>query len=98
MQSALFLFFDLSFLAQVSILLSIAQVFSNSCLNLVFDLFAGSNTTGFVAETLGRNWIASELSEEYLEGSLFRFDSFDVERIAPEKNHKGRRDVVTTYP
>ncbi len=66
--------------------------------DFVFDLFAGSNTTGFVAETLGRSWIASELSEEYLEGSLFRFDSFDVERITPEKNHKRRRDVVTTYP
>jgi len=66
--------------------------------DLVFDLFAGSNTTGFVAETLGRSWIASELSEEYLEGSLFRFDSFDVERIAPEKNHIRRRYVVTTYP
>jgi site-specific DNA-methyltransferase (cytosine-N4-specific) len=43
----------------------------NDC---VFDLFAGSNTTGFVAETLERRWIASELSEEYLKGSVFRFD------------------------
>ncbi|MGB7984365.1 MAG: site-specific DNA-methyltransferase [Terracidiphilus sp.] len=43
--------------------------------DLVFDPFAGSNTTGLVAETLGRYWIASELSEEYLRGSIFRFDS-----------------------
>jgi site-specific DNA-methyltransferase (cytosine-N4-specific) len=42
--------------------------------DLVFDPFAGSNTTGLVAESLGRHWIASELSEEYLRGSLFRFD------------------------
>ena len=42
--------------------------------DLVFDPFAGSNTTGLVAETLGRHWIASELSEEYLRGSIFRFD------------------------
>jgi site-specific DNA-methyltransferase (cytosine-N4-specific) len=43
--------------------------------DLVFDPFAGSNTTGLVAETLGRYWMASELSEEYLRGSIFRFDS-----------------------
>ncbi|MDR0781102.1 MAG: site-specific DNA-methyltransferase [Pseudomonadales bacterium] len=48
--------------------------------DLVFDPFAGSNTTGLVSETLGRRWIASELSEEYLEGSTFRFDSLTLER------------------
>lgn len=42
--------------------------------DVVFDMFAGSNTTGFVAEKLGRRWIASELSKDYLDGSLFRFD------------------------
>lgn len=42
--------------------------------DVVFDPFAGSNTTGFVAEKLRRRWIASELSEEYLQGSKFRFD------------------------
>jgi site-specific DNA-methyltransferase (cytosine-N4-specific) len=41
--------------------------------DLVYDPFAGSNTTGFVAELLGRYWIASELSQEYLDGSIFRF-------------------------
>ena len=48
--------------------------------DLVFDPFAGSNTTGLVSETLGRRWLASELSEEYLEGSTFRFGSFPLER------------------
>ncbi len=43
--------------------------------DLVFDPFAGSNTTGLVAEQNGRFWIASELSEEYLKGSIFRFDA-----------------------
>lgn len=42
--------------------------------DLVFDPFAGSNTTGYVAERMKRRWIASELSEEYLKGSKFRFD------------------------
>ena len=39
----------------------------------VLDPFAGSNMTGYVAEIWGRRWIACELSEEYLEGSRFRF-------------------------
>lgn len=42
--------------------------------DVVFDPFAGSNTTGYVAERMRRRWIASEMSEEYLKGSMFRFD------------------------
>jgi DNA modification methylase len=41
--------------------------------DIIYDPFTGSNTTGYVAESLGRRWIASELSEEYLKGSMFRF-------------------------
>jgi site-specific DNA-methyltransferase (cytosine-N4-specific) len=41
--------------------------------DLVFDPFAGSNTTGYVAEILNRRWIAFELNPIYLEGSKFRF-------------------------
>lgn len=41
--------------------------------DLVLDPFAGSNVTGEVAEKLGRRWIAIDNSEEYLKGSLFRF-------------------------
>jgi site-specific DNA-methyltransferase (cytosine-N4-specific) len=41
--------------------------------DLVMDPFAGSNTAGAVAERLGRQWIAAELIEEYLEASKFRF-------------------------
>lgn len=32
----------------------------------VFEPFAGSNTTGYVAEQLQRKWIACELNEEYM--------------------------------
>ncbi len=39
----------------------------------VLDPFAGSNTTGAAAENLNRAWISFELSEEYLQGSKFRF-------------------------
>ncbi len=41
--------------------------------DLVVDPFAGSNTTGAVAEQLDRRWLAMELIEEYLEASKFRF-------------------------
>jgi len=40
---------------------------------LVVDPFAGSNMTGFVAESIGRRWIASELSAEYVRASALRF-------------------------
>lgn len=39
----------------------------------VLDPFAGSNTTGAVAESLERCWIAADNVEEYLEASKFRF-------------------------
>lgn len=45
----------------------------------VLDPFAGSNTTGAVAEELGRQWIAIELDRQYAQDSGIRFDR---ERIA----------------
>lgn len=41
--------------------------------DLVVDIFAGSNTTGFVAEQEQREWIAMELDIEYVASSAFRF-------------------------
>lgn len=41
--------------------------------DLVLDIFAGSNTTGHVAHTQRRRWLAFELSREYLAASAFRF-------------------------
>ncbi len=41
--------------------------------DIVFDCFGGSNTTGAMAEHLGRQWISTELDTGYYEGSLFRF-------------------------
>ena len=40
----------------------------------VFDPFAGSNTTGYVAEYLQRKWIACELNEDYIKNSMIRFE------------------------
>lgn len=39
----------------------------------VLDIFAGSNTTGQVAEAKGRRWLAFEESRAYLASSVFRF-------------------------
>jgi site-specific DNA-methyltransferase (cytosine-N4-specific) len=41
--------------------------------DVVIDPFAGSNTTGAVAEKLDRRWIAIEKIEAYLAASRFRF-------------------------
>ncbi len=41
--------------------------------DLVLDIFAGSNTTGHVAECEGRKWLAFEERLDYLAASSFRF-------------------------
>ncbi len=41
--------------------------------DLVLDPFAGSNMTGYVAESLGRRWLAAEVDEGYLRTSALRF-------------------------
>ncbi len=41
--------------------------------DMVVDIFAGSNTTGMVAEAEGRKWLAFELNREYVAASIFRF-------------------------
>ncbi len=54
--------------------------------DLVLDPFAGSNTTGVVAERLYRNWIAIERVSEYLEASRVRFEKLF--------NHPNRQSVT----
>ena len=49
--------------------------------DLVVDIFAGSNTTGSVAERLGRQWLAFDLDRGYLAASSFRFaEGYTTER------------------
>lgn len=43
---------------------------------LVLDPFGGSNTTGAVAEDLGRRWVSIEPDPSYIEGSKGRFPYF----------------------
>lgn len=42
--------------------------------DIVLDPFGGSNATGEAAERHGRRWICIEQSQEYLDGSKFRFN------------------------
>lgn len=41
--------------------------------DIIFDPFAGSNTTGSVAEKLNRKWLSVEQNEKYILGSIGRF-------------------------
>jgi site-specific DNA-methyltransferase (cytosine-N4-specific) len=49
---------------------------------LILDPFGGSNVTGYVAEKLGRRWLAFDLQQDYVKGSLGRFLSDDS--MAPQ--------------
>jgi DNA modification methylase len=50
--------------------------------DVVVDIFAGSNTTGAVAEKLGRQWLAFEKEQKYLAASAFRFLASEQENTA----------------
>src|SRR5207249_8624731 len=50
--------------------------------DLVVDIFAGSNTTGAVAEVERRRWLAFDVSLEYLAASAFRVIDADVPESA----------------
>lgn len=45
--------------------------------DLVLDIFAGSNTTGRIAQDLQRNWLTFEVQEKYLQSSQLRFMTMD---------------------
>ena len=42
--------------------------------DIVLDPFAGSNTTGYVADLLKRQWLSIDLDEEYLDASRYRWE------------------------
>jgi site-specific DNA-methyltransferase (cytosine-N4-specific) len=43
--------------------------------DLVLDPFSGSNTTGYCAEKLNRNWVSFELQDDYINQALLRFQN-----------------------
>lgn len=71
----------------------------------VLDIFAGSNTTGASAESLGRKWIAFELKQTYLAASAFRFlDDIDehtmkslYEQLSTNESNTGIRLPVQGF-
>lgn len=52
--------------------------------DMVFDPFAGSNTTGAVAEDLSRRWVGIELNWDYAAPSLARFDPVAIKTVSPD--------------
>jgi site-specific DNA-methyltransferase (cytosine-N4-specific) len=70
--------------------------------DLVVDIFAGSNTTGFVCEVEKRRWLAFEQEPEYLSASVFRFmqdESIEVikqvyqDLISPEDKRRSIKKI-----
>ena len=55
--------------------------------DLVIDFFAGSNTTGMVAERLGRRWMSCDLELDYVAASAFRF-------LAPTDDARAVYDAI----
>ncbi len=52
--------------------------------DLVFDPFAGSNTTGYVAEALKRKWMGVEIRNDYAQESRLRFEGLPEKAIAAQ--------------
>lgn len=55
--------------------------------DVVLDIFAGSNTTGQVAEVEGRRWLAFEERRDYLAASIFRFLAKDLDPLRLREAH-----------
>jgi hypothetical protein len=64
--------------------------------DLVLDPFAGSNTTGFVAELLSRRWIAIDTEAAYSEQSRIRFE--DPVLQSGKTDREDPRDVDQAQP
>lgn len=52
--------------------------------DMVLDPFAGSNTTGYVAESLKRRWVGVELRNDYAQESRLRFESLSEEEAVAQ--------------
>ena len=65
--------------------------------DIVLDIFAGSNTTGAIAELEGRRWLAFEERIDYVAASAFRFvDEHDDWQDAFERIRQG--ETVSLAP
>jgi site-specific DNA-methyltransferase (cytosine-N4-specific) len=64
----------------------------------VLDPFAGSNTTGAVAEDLGRRWLAVEADWTYAAHSFGRFDPGSITAVCDGITIQARDDQKPTQP
>jgi site-specific DNA-methyltransferase (cytosine-N4-specific) len=55
--------------------------------DLVLDPFAGSNTTGFVAECLGRKWVSIDAKEDYVEQVKVRFEDPLIDELTRRRQN-----------
>jgi site-specific DNA-methyltransferase (cytosine-N4-specific) len=60
--------------------------------DLVLDPFAGSNTTGFVAEMAGRRWVAIDQQAKYVKQSRIRFSDPVLKR---KRNRRKKARTVS---
>lgn len=63
--------------------------------DLVVDIFAGSNTTGWVAESNSRHWLAMDNSLDYVATSHFRFLEKGMNASALDDNYRRIRSRET---
>ena len=64
--------------------------------DLVLDPFAGSNTTGAVAEELGRRWVSVEAREDYVEGSTGRVRPLTNCSASTNSSRQGLRNATSS--
>ena len=62
------------------------------------DIFAGSNTTGYVAEQEGRNWLAFEERRDYLGASLLRFMQDEPSFLVRQSYAEVMNEVTASKP
>ncbi len=69
--------------------------------DLVLDVFAGSNTTGYVAEQQGRRWLSFDMEQQYVAASAFRFVEQEVAMIELQSIYNricaGKTENLTDY-
>jgi DNA modification methylase len=66
--------------------------------DMVLDPFAGSNTTGAVAQALGRRWLSVDAEWQYAAHSIGRFEPTDVTSTCSEIVITERENVAPEEP
>jgi DNA modification methylase len=67
--------------------------------DVVVDIFSGSNTTGNVAETLGRRWLSIEIDRTYAALSVIRFmEGWDEPLIRSTLQRIEDKEFITIHP